>query len=58
MFPPHVELIFKAQTALAAGQAGDHRFEQLVQALMDRLSISRETTIRNIVQLAEGNVNI
>lgn len=56
MFPPEVQLIFNAQTALQAAQAGDPRFEQLVSALMTRCSIDRERTIRNIVLLAEGNI--
>jgi len=56
MFPPEIELIFNAQKALNAAQQEDPRFNQLVERLMERLSLDKERTIRNIVLLAQGNI--
>ncbi len=58
MFSENVQLVFKAQTVLAAAQRKDPRFEQLVASLMERLSITREQVILNIVELAKGNTSI
>lgn len=56
MFPPEVQLIFNAQTAIQAGQTGDPRFEQLVDKLMERLSLTKEKVIHNIILLANGKI--
>ena len=56
MFQPEIQLIFNAQTALSAAQQNDPRFEQLVSKLMERCSLDREQVIRNIVQIAQGNL--
>lgn len=58
MFPPQVQLIFDARTALEAANSNDPRFEALVLTLMQRLQISREQCLQNIVQLANGNITI
>lgn len=58
MFPPEIQLIFDARTALSAAEQGDPSFETLVSKLMERCSMNREQVIRNIVQLAQGNIRV
>ncbi|CAB4134424.1 hypothetical protein UFOVP273_58 [uncultured Caudovirales phage] len=58
MFPDAVDLIFKAQIALQAAQAGDPRFETLVEKLMERCSLSADQVLNNLIQLSQGNVSI
>lgn len=58
MFPPEILIIFNAITALSAAEQGDPRFEVLVERLMEKCFLDREQVIRNIVGLAEGNVNL
>ena len=58
MFPPEIQQIFNARTALEAADQIDPRFELLVSRLMDRLSLDRETVLQKMVQLAQGNINV
>lgn len=58
MFPPEIQTIFNAQNALQAAQANDPRFGQLIEALMQRCSLSKEEVVQNIIQLANGNLNV
>lgn len=58
MFPPQIQLIFDAQQSLQAAQANDPRFGQLVEALEKRTGLTKEEVVKNIVQLANGNLNV
>ncbi len=46
------ELMLKAQMALTAKQVEDPRYDQLVEALMQRLALPRDTVEDQIVKLA------
>jgi hypothetical protein len=58
MFPPRVQLIFNAQAALEAGNQQDPRFDVLVAKLEQRLGLTKEQVVRNIIAIAQGNTNI
>ena len=58
MIPKEIQIIFDARTALNAAQTNDPRFGQLVEALMQRLSMTKEEVVQNIVQLANGNISV
>ena len=48
------ELMLKAQIALTAKQVGDPRYDQLVEALMQRLSMGRADVEEHLVALSKG----
>jgi len=58
MFPKEIQVIFDAQTALQAAQVNDPRFDQLVEALIERTGLSKEQVVQNIIHLANGNISI
>jgi hypothetical protein len=58
MFPPEIQLIFNAQEALNAGNMKDPRFDLLVTKLEERTGLDKEQVVRNIIQLAHGNIKI
>lgn len=58
MFPPEVQIIFDARAALESAQQNDPKFEQLVQALIERTKLPREEVLSNIVRLANGDLSV
>lgn len=56
MFPPQVQLVFNAQTAIHAGQTGDPKFHELVDKLMERLQLTKEQVMHNTILLANGKI--
>ena len=58
MFPPEVQLIFNARTALEAGNANDPRFDELLARLEVRTGLNKEQIVKNIISLAQGNIHI
>ena len=58
MFPPEIQVIFDARTALQAAEAKDPKFDQLVQALIERTGLSKEQLVENIIRLANGDISV
>lgn len=58
MFPKEIQVIFDARTALDAANQKDPRFDILVERLMWRLSMDKQTVLEKMVQLAQGNIHV